>query len=180
MSPSKKIVLGVCGGIAAYKSCELVRLFKKAGHDVQVMMTKSAQEFVTAMTFQTLSGKPVATNLFDLTEESQIGHIQLADTADVIVVAPATANVLARAAHGLAEDVLSTVLLATRSPVVFCPSMNVNMWNHPATQANLKILKERGNHFVNPESGDLACGWVGEGRLAEPGEIFDFVRGVLN
>lgn len=179
MSPSKKIVLGVCGGIAAYKSCELVRLFKKAGHEVQVMMTESAQKFVTAMTFQTLSGKPVATDLFSLTEESEIGHIQLADAADAIVIAPATANVLARAAHGLAEDVVSTVLLATKAPVVFCPSMNVNMWNHPATQSNVKTLKERGYHFVDPESGDLACGWVGEGRLADSTAIFEFVNGVL-
>lgn len=176
MATPKKIVLGVCGGIAAYKSCELVRLFKKAGHEVQVMMTKSAQEFVTAMTFQTLSGKPVATDLFSLTEESEIGHIQLADRADVIVIAPATANVLARAAHGLAEEIVSTVLLATKAPVVFCPSMNVNMWNHPATKANVKTLKERGHHFVDPESGDLACGWVGDGRLAEPQVIFEFVE----
>lgn len=131
------------------------------------------------MTFQTLSGKSVATDLFSLTEESEIGHIQLADTVDVIVISPATANVLARAAHGLAEDVVSTVLLATKAPVVFCPSMNVNMWNHPATRSNVKILKERGCHFVDPESGDLACGWVGEGRLAEPAAIFEFVTGVL-
>ena len=179
MVAAKKIVLGVCGGIAAYKSCELVRLFKKAGHDVRVMMTKSAQEFVTAMTFQTLSGNPVATNLFDLTEESQIGHIHLADSADVIVIAPATANILARAAHGLAEDMVSTVLLATRASVVFCPSMNVNMWNHPATQTNVELLKKRNNHFVDPESGDLACGWVGEGRMAEPGSIFERVMELL-
>ena len=179
MVTAKKIVLGVCGGIAAYKSCELVRLFKKAGHDVRVMMTKSAQEFVTAMTFQTLSGNPVATNLFDLTEESQIGHIHLADSADVIVIAPATANILARAAHGLAEDMVSTVLLATRASVVFCPSMNVNMWKHPATQTNIELLKKRNNHFVDPESGDLACGWVGDGRMAEPSSIFKRVMELL-
>lgn len=180
MASSKKIVLGVCGGIAAYKACELLRLFKKVGHTVQVMMTASAQKFVTSLTFQTLSQRPVLTDLFDLTQEDKIGHIVTADEADLIVIAPATANMLARAAHGLADDVISTVLLATKAPVLFAPSMNVNMWQHPATRDNVQTLKSRGVHFVDPENGDLACGWVGEGRMAEPEKIFAKVESLLN
>lgn len=180
MKNPKNILIGVCGGIAAYKSCELLRLFKKAGHSVQVMMTASAQKFVSSLTFQTLSQRPVLTDLFDLTQEDKIGHIVTAGQADVIVIAPATANMIARAAHGLADDVISTVLLATKAPVVFCPGMNVNMWNHPATQENIKTLKSRGTHFIDPESGDLACGWVGEGRLAEPQQIFERVMRLLS
>jgi len=133
----RTVVVAVSGGIAAYKACELVRLLVQNGAAVQVIMTAHAREFVTPLTLQTLSGRPVATDTFDLTQESEIGHIKLADQADVIVVAPATANVLAKMAHGLADDLLGTVLLATRAPVVIAPAMNVHMWEHPATRANL-------------------------------------------
>lgn len=168
MSQSKTITLGICGGIAAYKACEIVRGFAKQNHNVHVMMSRSAKKFITPLTLQTLSGRPVATDLFDLTQESEIGHIHLADDSDVIVVAPATADFLAKAAHGLADDVISTVLLATKAPVLICPSMNVNMWNHPATQANLKKLQGYGYHILEPDSGELACGWQGQGRLPDP------------
>lgn len=175
----QKIVLGVCGGIAAYKACELTRLFVKNDFQVQVMMSRSAKEFVTPLTFQTLTGKPVAHDLFDLTQESEIGHITLADSADVIVIAPATADVMAKAAHGICDNLINTVLLATKAPVVFAPSMNVNMLSHPATQNNMKLLQERGAHFIDAEEGELACGWTGQGRLAEPTRIFEFVKELL-
>lgn len=175
----KNIVVGVCGGIAAYKSCELVRLFVKDGFAVQVIMTKAATEFVGPLTFQALTGKPVFTDLFSLTQESEIGHIQLADRADLLVIAPATADILAKAAHGFAEDILTTTLLATKAPIVFCPSMNVNMYENPVTQRNLKTLRELGNHFVDPEVGELACGWQGNGRLAEPLSILQRIKTIL-
>jgi phosphopantothenoylcysteine decarboxylase/phosphopantothenate--cysteine ligase len=165
------ILLGVCGGIAAYKSCEVARLFIKAGATVQVMMSASAQKFVTAMTFQALTGRPVATDLFDLTQENEIGHIKMADEADVVVVAPATANILAKATHGLCNDLISTVLLATKAPVLMAPSMNVNMYENAITQENLSRLKKHGFHIIDPEEGFLACGWDGKGRLAEPANI---------
>jgi phosphopantothenoylcysteine decarboxylase/phosphopantothenate--cysteine ligase len=170
---SPKIVLGVSAGIAAYKSCEVARLLIKAGCEVQVTMTPAAEKFVTAMTFQAITGRPVATDLFDLTQESQIGHIRLADTADLILIAPATANVIARIAHGLADDIVTTVVLATRAPVMLAPSMNVNMWDNPITQANIAALKGHGYRFIDPEAGFLACGWEGMGRLAEPQTIVE-------
>lgn len=176
----KQILLGVAGGIAAYKSCEVARLLIRAGHSVQVMMTKAAREFVTAMTFKTLTGKPVATDLFSLTEESQIGHITLADWADLVLIAPATADVMARAAHGLADDLVTTVLLATRAPIVFAAAMNVNMYQNPLTQKNIRILKEAGHQIIPPEPGELACGWEGQGRLAAPEHIVKKVLSLLN
>lgn len=176
---SKTIVLGISGGIACYKSCELVRLFKKEGHDVHVIMTRAAQEFVTAMTFQTLSQNPVATNLFDLTEEQKIGHIEIADKADVMLVAPATANLIAKAAHGICDDVLTTVLLTTKAPKILAPSMNVNMYENPITQENLRKLESFGFRIIPPESGELACGWEGLGRMAEPKKIFDRILELL-
>lgn len=179
-SPSTKpIVLGVTGGIAAYKACEIVRLFKKQGHRVAVVMTEGAQKFVTPLTFQTLSGHPVATSLFDLDQESQIGHINLADDGAALVVAPATANAIAKFAHGLADDLLSTIALATRAPLLVAPAMNVNMWEHAATQENLNTLKKRGAIIIEPESGELACGWTGMGRLAEPEKIVKTVLDAL-
>lgn len=163
------MVLGVCGGISAYKSAELCRLLVKAGHDVSVVMTAAAKEFITPLTLQTLSGNPVGTSLFDLTQESEIGHIKLADQAALIVVAPATADVIARLAAGMADDLLSTVILASRAPVLLAPAMNVNMWENPLVQANLRRLIETGRFStVGPDAGELACGWVGAGRLVEP------------
>jgi phosphopantothenoylcysteine decarboxylase/phosphopantothenate--cysteine ligase len=167
----RRIVVTVAGGIAAYKAAELVRALVKAGATVRVVMTAAAQQFITPLTLQTLSQHPVATDTFDLTQEATIGHIQLADWAELLVVAPATADLIARLAHGLANDLASTVALACRAPLLLAPAMNVNMWRHPATQANLRILVERGVLTVGPDAGELACGWIGEGRMIEPAEI---------
>jgi len=176
-----EIVLGVGGGIAAYKACELTRLLTKAGARVQVVMTRRAQKFVGALTFQALTGRPVFTDLFDLTQESEIGHIQIADRADLVIVAPATANVLARMAGGLADDVVTAVCLATRAPVLVAPSMNVNMWQHPLTQANVRRLVDvAGTRVVGPGAGFLACRWTGPGRLAEPADIVEAACRVLS
>jgi len=167
-----KIALGVSGGIAAYKSAEIVRLLQDRGIRVQVVMTRAAQEFVRPLTFAALSGEKVITDLFGSEDsqanvESAIEHIALAQAIDALVVAPATADILAKFAQGTANDFLSTLYLATTAPVVVAPAMNVNMWNHAATQANLEILRKRGVHIVDPGSGYLACGMTGAGRLAE-------------
>jgi phosphopantothenoylcysteine decarboxylase/phosphopantothenate--cysteine ligase len=175
----RSVVVGLTGGIACYKACEVVRLLVGAGAHVRVVMTSGAREFVTRLTLQTLSGQPVATDTFSLTEESEIGHIRLADGADAVVVAPATANLLAKAASGIADDLLTTVLLATRAPVIVAPAMNVHMWDHPAVQENLARLVARGVRVVGPASGFLACGYEGAGRLAEPEDIVEEVRCVL-
>ena len=167
-----KIALGVSGGIAAYKAAEIVRLLQDRGIRVQVVMTAAAQEFVRPLTFAALSGEKVITDMFGSNEsqanvESAIEHIAIAQAIDALVVAPATADVLARFAQGIANDFLSTLYLATTAPVVVAPAMNVNMWNHAATQANLEILRKRGVRVVEPGSGYLACGMTGAGRLAE-------------
>ncbi len=179
MLKGKKIVLGVTGGIAAYKAAELLRLYVKAGADVHVIMTRSAREFVTPLTFQTLSCNPVHTELFDLFQEREIGHISLADRADLFVVAPATANIIGKVASGIADDLLSTTLMATKAPVLFVPAMNVNMWENPALQANLDRLRGQGYHLLEPAEGFLACGWEGKGKLPEPSAIFEATEGVL-
>ncbi len=175
----RRVLLGMSGGIACYKACDAVRLLAQAGARVQVVMTAGARQFVTPLTLQTLSGRPVATDTFSLTQESEIGHIRLADEAEIVVLAPATANLLAKLAHGLADDLLTTVLLATRAPVLAAPAMNVHMWEHVATQANLRLLAERGVALVGPGKGALACGYEGPGRLAEPAEIVEAVEAVL-
>jgi phosphopantothenoylcysteine decarboxylase/phosphopantothenate--cysteine ligase len=168
-----KIALGVTGGIAAYKAAEIVRLLQDRGIRVQVIMTRAAQEFVRPLTFAALSGEKVITGMFAPGEEhaanidSAIEHIAVAQSIDALLVAPATADVLARFAQGIASDFLTTLYLATTAPVVVAPAMNVNMWNHPATQANLEILRKRGVKIVEPGSGYLACGMTGNGRLAE-------------
>jgi phosphopantothenoylcysteine decarboxylase / phosphopantothenate---cysteine ligase len=168
----KTILVGVTGGIAAYKACELVRLLTGAGADVHVVMTATAREFVGPLTFQALTGHPTHTDLFDPAQEAAMGHIQLARWAELVIVAPASADALAKAAHGLAPDLLHTLLLATTAPVLFAPAMNTQMWLHPATQANTAILAARPRvHFVGPAAGDLACGEIGAGRLAEPPAI---------
>ena len=164
----KTVVLGVSGGIAAYKAAEIVRLLTKMGAGVRVVMTRNATQFVTPLTLQTLSGNPVSTSLFDLTQESEIGHIQLADAADAIVVAPATANIVAKLATGMADDLLSTVLLATRAPIVVAPAMNVHMYENAAVQDNLDTLRRRGVRVIEPAVGALACGYEGPGRLPDP------------
>src|SRR5271169_5146214 len=167
-----KIALGVSGGIAAYKSAEIVRLLQDRGIRVQVVMTRAATEFVRPLTFAALSGEKVITEMFGSDEsqanvESAIEHIAVAQAIDALVVAPATADVLAKFAQGIANDFLSTLYLATTAPVVVAPAMNVNMWNHAATQANLQILRQRGVRIVEPGDGYLACGMIGSGRLAE-------------
>jgi phosphopantothenoylcysteine decarboxylase/phosphopantothenate--cysteine ligase len=175
----KNIVLGVSGGIAAYKAAELVRLLVKAGAVVDVVMTRAATEFITPLTLQTLSGRKVATELFDLVQESEIGHISLADRADLLLIAPATADLLARLSLGLGDDLLTTLALACKAPLLLAPAMNVNMWQHPAVQENLERLRRRGARVVGPSAGELACGWIGAGRLVEPPEIVEAARVLL-
>jgi phosphopantothenoylcysteine decarboxylase / phosphopantothenate---cysteine ligase len=176
-----QIVVGVGGGIAAYKAAELVRMLDKAGATVQVAMTARAQKFIAPMTFQALTRRPVFTDLFSLTEEASIGHIQLADRADLVIIAPATANVISRLAHGMANDAVSAMVLATRAPVLLAPSMNVNMWNHPLTRANVQKLVDVAKYkVVGPDSGFLACRWTGPGRLAEPADIVEAAAMLLS
>ncbi len=176
----KEVVLGVTGCIAAYKAVELVRLLVKSGANVQVVMTESAKEFVSPLTFQTLSGNPVITEMFKLHLEKEIGHISLAQKADILTVAPATANIIGKAAGGIADDMLSTVFMATKAPVLFAPAMNVNMWESPAVQKNISRLKSLGHAFVEPGCGDLACGVQGKGRLAELEEILEEMQVTLS
>jgi len=179
VSKSKNIVIGVSGGIAAYKVCDLIRRLKDKKFDVHVIMTRHAQEFVTPLTFQTLSQNPVHTNHFELSQEKEIDHISLAEHADILVIAPATANIIAKIRTGICDDLLTTVVCATRAPVVVAPSMNANMWENPITQDNLKHLRQLGYHILEPESGDLACGYTGKGRLPETETILSFVQKVL-
>lgn len=169
----KNIVIGVCGGIAVYKVCQVVRLFKKLGANVDVVMTKNATEFVSPLTFETLSNRPVATDMFRRGGHWEVEHISLAKKADLFVVCPATANIVGKYANGIADDMLSTTLMATVAPVVVCPAMNVNMYRSKAFNANLDALRQRGVHVVAAESGFLACGDEGEGRMAEPQTIVD-------
>ena len=168
---SRRVLVVVSGGIAAYKAPELVRALVTAGHEVRCVLTRAGAEFVSPLALQTVSGRRVRSALFDAAEEGEIDHIALADWAEAVVVAPATADLLAKMAHGLADDLASTLLLATRAPVLVAPSMNVNMWRHPATRTNLETLLARGVRSVGPDAGFLACGWEGEGRMAEPAEI---------
>ena len=173
-----KVVLGVTGCIGAYKSALILRLLQKEGFDVLPVMTKSAQQFLGPLTLEKLSGHPVVTGLFD-DHEVSIEHISLARASDLLLVAPATANILGKFANGIADDFLSTLYLSTTTPVIVAPAMNVEMWRHPATQANIKTLEGRGVVIVEPESGYLACGEEGEGRLAEPEVIVDEVVSLL-
>jgi len=176
----KKIILGVTGGIAAYKSCELVRSLVKEGASVQVIMTQNAMEFVTPLTLQTLSGNRVATKTFDLGWESEIGHISLADSAHLVVVAPATASFIGKIASGIADTLLTNVILATLSPVILCPAMNVNMYKNQIVQENLERLGNRGFIIVEPSEGSLACGWEGKGRLPEIPDIVHEIEKTLS
>ena len=173
------IVLGVTGSIAAYKAAELVRLMQKRGWGVSVVMTRAATEFVAPLTFQTLSREPVGVGLFDEKEGWHPEHLSFAERADVLVIAPCTANVIAKIAHGLADDLLSCTALATRAPLVIAPAMNDGMWNNAATKANIQLLRSRGVCLVDVGTGDLACGREGKGRLAGADVIMQAIEGAL-
>ncbi len=173
----QRILLGVTGGIAAYKSAELVRRLRERGVEVQVVMTRGARHFVTPQTFQALSGRPVRSDLWDEAAEAAMGHIELARWAERVLVAPATADFIARLAHGLADDLLTTLCLATDAPVAIAPAMNRLMWANPATQANVALLESRGIAILGPAEGDQACGETGPGRMLEPNEIVEALSG---
>ncbi|MFY0544472.1 bifunctional phosphopantothenoylcysteine decarboxylase/phosphopantothenate--cysteine ligase CoaBC [Brevibacillus sp. H7] len=173
----KRIVLGVTGGIAAYKAAALTSKLTQAGAEVHVVMTEHALQFVQPATFQALSHQPVHVNTFYEPDPQVIAHIDLADKADLVLIAPATANIIGKMANGIADDMLTTTVLATKAPVLVAPAMNVNMYAHPAVQANMKRLAEYGYRFIEPGEGLLACGWIGKGRLAEPEEILEAVIG---
>jgi phosphopantothenoylcysteine decarboxylase/phosphopantothenate--cysteine ligase len=177
----KTVILGVTGSIAAYKACELVRLFvKNGGIDVHVIMTAAAAEFVTPLTFRTLSRNPVCINMFDEPDQWTPGHISLAEKADILVIAPCTANVIAKIAHGLSDDMLTCTTLATRAPLLIAPAMNTGMLDNPATQTNIRTLLSRRVSFVDPDNGDLACGTTGRGRMAEPQDVYAKTVTMLN
>jgi len=173
MLKGKRVILGVTAGIAAYKAAEFVRLLVKEEADVHVVMTQNAQKFIAPLTFQTLSGNPVITDPFALLEDAEIGHIALADLAELVVILPATANIIGKIANGIADDFLSTMVMATRAPVLFVPSMNVNMWENKALQRNIETLLELGYHLLEPGEGELACHWYGKGRLPELTEVIE-------
>ena len=179
MNKAKHVVLGVTGSIAAYKAAELVRLLKARDWAVSVIMTRAATEFVGEQTFLTLSGNPVGLEMFEAKEQWRPEHIAYAERAAVLLIAPCTANLIAKLAHGFADDLLSCTALATRAPVILAPAMNVNMWQHPATQANLALLRSRGVELIEVAEGELACGTVGHGRLAPLDDIVARVGRIL-
>ena len=177
---NKKVVLGVTGCIGAYKAADIVRLLRKREVRVQVIMSRAAREFITPLTLETLSEEPVITDLWGEDREDGIRHISLTEECDVFCIAPATANLLAKLAHGMADDFLTTFALASRAPLVIAPAMNTNMFEHPAVQQNIELLERRGAEFVAPGDGWLACGWVGKGRLAEPEDIVSRIASRLD
>jgi phosphopantothenoylcysteine decarboxylase / phosphopantothenate---cysteine ligase len=176
---SKSILLVIGGGIAAYKSLELIRRARERGISTRAIITKAGTEFVTPLTVAALSGNKVHTDMFDLGDQTEMGHIQLSRSADLVVVAPATANLIAKLANGIASDLASTMLLATDKPVLVAPAMNVRMWEHPATKRNVATLKKDGVHFIGPNDGEMACGEYGPGRMAEPQEILEAIEALL-
>ena len=176
---NKRILLIIGGGIAAYKSLFLIRVLARRGIKSRVILTKGGSEFVTALSAGGLSGDKVYSDLFDLTDEADMGHIELSRSADLVVVAPATADIMAKAAHGIANDLATTTLIATDKRILFAPAMNVRMWEAPATQRNVKTLKDDGCLFIGPDAGDMACGEYGEGRMAEPEAMADAIEQVL-
>ena len=180
MLKGTKVVLGVTGGIAAYKAAEFVRLLVKEEVDIHVVMTENAQRFIAPLTFQTLSGNSVVTDPFALLENAAIGHIALADLAELIVILPATANIIGKIANGIADDFLSTMVMATKAPVLFVPSMNVNMWQNKALQKNIQTLLEIGYDFLEPGEGELACHWYGKGRLPELNDVLEKMEDLLS
>ncbi len=179
-SLTKRVLLGVSGGIAAYKIPLLVRLLKTAEMDVHVVMTRAAKRFVTPMTLAILSGNRVWTSMWEDDHSPCVPHISLADQADLVVVAPATANIIGKVVAGIADDLLSTILAAAQRPILLCPSMNVNMYNNPVLQNNINTLRRLGYHILDPDSGFLACGWTGQGRLPEPEIIFEAINHIIS
>jgi phosphopantothenoylcysteine decarboxylase / phosphopantothenate---cysteine ligase len=179
MLRNKEIIVGITGGIAAYKTAELVRELTKRGANVHVVMTKNAMEFVTPLTFQTLSGNPVVHEMFELFAGSKIGHIALSDIADQMVIAPATANIIGKIANGIADDFLTTMVMATTVPILFVPSMNTKMWGSPMVEANITKLKDTGYEFMEPASGDLACGTSGKGRMPPVEEVLEKMEDIF-
>jgi phosphopantothenoylcysteine decarboxylase/phosphopantothenate--cysteine ligase len=180
MLKGKKVVVGITGGIAAYKAAEFVRLLVKEEVDVHIVMTENAQKFIAPLTFQTLSGNPVVSDPFALLEDATIGHIALADLAELVVILPATANIIGKIAHGIADDFLSTMVMATKAPILFVPSMNVNMWENKALQKNIQTLLEMDYSLLEPGEGELACHWYGKGRLPELNEVVEKMEDVLS
>lgn len=178
--PSPRITLIITGSIAAYKSMDLLRECRRAGIDTQVIMTTAAQRFITPLTAASLSGHPVYTDLWSLTDETEMGHIRLSRESDLLVVAPASANIIAQCAYGMADDLASAVLLASNRPILMAPAMNVEMWKKPSVQRNVAQLTADGVQFIGPASGTLACGEEGEGRMSETGEILDAIRTLLS
>lgn len=176
----KRILLIIGGGIAAYKSLLLIRELQRRGIGTRCILTHAGAEFVTPLSVSALSGERVFSELFNLTDEAEMGHIELSRSAELVVVAPATADLMAKAAQGLANDLASTTLLATDKPVLMAPAMNVRMWQHKATQRNLATLRDDGVHFVGPDEGEMACGEFGPGRMAEPVVIADAIEGLLH
>jgi phosphopantothenoylcysteine synthetase/decarboxylase len=177
---SKTVILGICGGVAAYKSCDIVRGLVRLKADVKCILTAGGSKFIRPLTLQTLSKNKVHMSMFDTIKNWEIGHVSLADEADVILVAPATADVIARLACGRSDDLLTCTILASKAKVLICPAMNTNMFNHKATKNNIEILKGYGYGFVDPERGELACGGYGDGRLAGVETIVSVVNGLLS
>ena len=174
-----EILLGVTGSIAAYKAADLCSRLVKAGHGVTVVMTRGAQELVGPLTFSTLTARPVLSNMWDREEWARVEHIDVTDRADLLVVAPATANVLGKAAHGIADDMLTTILLAAASPILACPAMNPRMWANPLVRENVERLRKAGWRFLEPGEGTVACGHTGQGRMREPAEIHEAIDSLL-
>ena len=179
MVKNLKILLIISGGIAAYKSLELIRILKRNNIKVQVILTKGGEKFVTALSVAALSEEKVYQDLFSLKDETEMGHIRLSRENDLILVAPASANIIAHTAAGISNDLATTVLLASNKPVFFVPSMNVEMWNNPITQKNIKFLKDNDYNFIGPDSGDLACGETGDGRMSEPSKVYEYIASTI-
>ena len=179
MKTNRKILLIITGGIAAYKSLDVIRGLKEKNYDVTCVLTKSGSEFVTPLSLESLSGNKVYTDLFNLNDENEMGHIQLSRSADLILVAPATANIISKIAYGISDDLASTILMATNKPVLVAPSMNVHMWINNATQRNINTLKLDGINLIGPDTGSMACGEYGEGRMSEPSEIIEYTINLI-
>lgn len=172
----KNIVIGITGGIAAYKACDIVSYYKSKGYNIDVIMTKNACDFITPLTLETLSGNKVVTDMFDTPDYREVKHISLASKADLFIIAPATANILGKVANGIADDMLSTTIMATKAPVVFAPAMNNGMYDNPIVQNNISKLKNYGYKFIEPDIGHLACGYEAKGRLASKEKIFEYIN----